>query len=273
MVVQPIVDIEGETVHAYEALARFSTRDGNGPLHWFALADELGMRAELELACLETPSHCSTTCPRDPPHASTSRRRCWSTGAPPQRSPRPPDLSSLVVEVTEETLMRHGQAIERTLDGLRGRGVHFAVDDVGAGYSGLSQLGGCCVRPTSSSIAGSSVGSTPIRRGWRWSARSPTTRAGPTACSSPRASRPAELPKVRVAGATLVQGFLLARPGPPWPGFEPIRSGSSPLRSSAEVRLGQVAQRPGASAAPQAVRPTRRRTAPSTPSHRTSAPG
>ncbi len=38
--------------HAYEALARFSTRGGQGPLHWFALADELGMRAELELACL-----------------------------------------------------------------------------------------------------------------------------------------------------------------------------------------------------------------------------
>jgi diguanylate cyclase (GGDEF)-like protein len=50
--VQPIVSVANGTVHAYEALARFTSGPISDPLHWFALADELGMRDELELACL-----------------------------------------------------------------------------------------------------------------------------------------------------------------------------------------------------------------------------
>jgi EAL domain len=42
--------------------------------------------------------------------------------------------------------VRHGEAVDRTLANLRRRGVQFAVDDVGAGYSGLSQL--ATLRPT-----------------------------------------------------------------------------------------------------------------------------
>ena len=52
MAAQPIVDVRDGSVHAFEALARFSTRGAEGPLHWFALADEFGLRAELELSCL-----------------------------------------------------------------------------------------------------------------------------------------------------------------------------------------------------------------------------
>ena len=53
MAVQPIVDIRSGTVHGYEALARFAEplKDGS-PLHWFALAEELGERSALERACL-----------------------------------------------------------------------------------------------------------------------------------------------------------------------------------------------------------------------------
>jgi diguanylate cyclase (GGDEF)-like protein len=50
MAVQPIVNTLGGSVHCYEALARFD--GGQGPLHWFELAEELGMRGELEIACL-----------------------------------------------------------------------------------------------------------------------------------------------------------------------------------------------------------------------------
>src|SRR6185369_8174693 len=52
MAAQPIVDVRDGSIHAFEALARFSTRGAEGPLHWFALADEFGMRADLELSCL-----------------------------------------------------------------------------------------------------------------------------------------------------------------------------------------------------------------------------
>ena len=50
--VQPIVNVPEASVHGYEALARFQTGGTQSPLHWFALADEFGLRDELELACL-----------------------------------------------------------------------------------------------------------------------------------------------------------------------------------------------------------------------------
>ena len=53
---------------------------------------------------------------------------------------------SLIVEVTEETLVRHEATAARATAGLRERGMAIAVDDVGAGYSGLSQL--ATLRPT-----------------------------------------------------------------------------------------------------------------------------
>ena len=75
MVAQPIVDIPTGAVHAYEALARFSQPGMEGsPLHWFALAQEVGERSALERACLRAallavrPSPAGTasrsTCPR-----------------------------------------------------------------------------------------------------------------------------------------------------------------------------------------------------------------
>ena len=72
MATQPIVDLENGESHAYEALARFATRGEQGPLHWFALADELGLRAELELACLR---------------AATRADRRAAAGQPPEREP------------------------------------------------------------------------------------------------------------------------------------------------------------------------------------------
>ncbi len=64
MVVQPIVDPHAESVHAYEALARFQTRTTESPLHWFALADEFGLREDLELACLDAALRCWMASPR-----------------------------------------------------------------------------------------------------------------------------------------------------------------------------------------------------------------
>ena len=63
MAAQPIVEVAGGHTHAFEALARFSTRGGEGPLHWFALADEFGLRAELELACLRAAMEMVPACP------------------------------------------------------------------------------------------------------------------------------------------------------------------------------------------------------------------
>ena len=217
MTTQPIVDLESGHIHAYEALARFATRGGEGPLHWFALADEFGLRAELELACLEASLALLPKLPDD-------TRLSANLSAPLLVDPRTAelldaseDLSRLIIEVTEETLVRHGEAVDRTLASLRRRGVQFAVDDVGAGYSGLSQL--ATLRPTYLKLDRGLVSEIA-----REPARVELVRAlsvyarGTGGLLVAEGVETAEqLAHVRAAGAPLAQGYLLARPGEPWP--------------------------------------------------------
>ena len=217
MAVQPIVDLDSGEAHAYEALARFASRDGHGPLHWFALADEFGMRADLELACLEAALALLDDLP-------ATARLSVNLSAPVLVDDRAAqlladvaDVSRLIVEVTEETLIRHGAAIERTLSHLRERGVRFAVDDVGAGYSGLTQL--ATLRPTYvkldrglvQGIDGDPSRVALVR------ALADYARQTDGLLVAEGVETTAELEHVRAAGAPLVQGYLLARPGPPWP--------------------------------------------------------
>ena len=71
IVVQPIVSIPSGIPHAFEALARFQTRGTTSPLHWFALADEFGVRDRLELACLQA---ALAHLPDRPPGTSLTRQ-------------------------------------------------------------------------------------------------------------------------------------------------------------------------------------------------------
>lgn len=48
--------------------------------------------------------------------------------------------SSLVLEVTEHTVMRDVEAARATMHRLRGQGVRLSIDDFGTGHSSLAQL-------------------------------------------------------------------------------------------------------------------------------------
>lgn len=102
MAVQPIVDIEAATVHAYESLARFATRDGHGPVHWFALADELRMRAELEPACLRKALELLGDLPPESRLTVNLSALMLVDDRTAALLADRPDVSRLVVEVTEE---------------------------------------------------------------------------------------------------------------------------------------------------------------------------
>jgi diguanylate cyclase (GGDEF)-like protein len=220
MAVQPIVDLRTGEPHAYEALARFATRDNEGPLHWFALAEELGMRDELELACLEAALALLPGLP-DGTRLSVNLSAGMLIDPRTERllvSQR--DVSRLIVEVTEETLVRHGTEVAEIEARLRDRGTLIAVDDIGAGYSGLGQLAN--LRPSYLKVDRALV------RGLHEDpARSALVRMLVDYAASTRGllvaegvETAAELAGVRLAGARLVQGYLLARPGPPWPAID-----------------------------------------------------
>ena len=217
MAVQPIVDIETGRPHAYEALARFAIRGGEGPLHWFSLADELGMRAELELACLDAALELMPTLP-------AGTRLSVNLSAPMLIDPRAEqrfdaqaDLSRLIVEVTEETLVRHGSAVEHMVAELRERGTLVAVDDIGAGYSGLGQL--AALRPAYLKLDRGLVRDidTDPARGSLVRMLVDYARSTGGLLVAEGVETAAELAEVRLARAPLVQGYLLGRPGKPWP--------------------------------------------------------
>ncbi|MCW2968261.1 MAG: diguanylate cyclase [Solirubrobacteraceae bacterium] len=218
MAVQPIVDIGRGVVHAYEALARFSSQRDQSPLHWFALADELGLRDELELACLrkalellgDLPGEALLAVNLSAPMLCDERAdRVFAAAG---------RLDRLVVEVTEEALARDDGSLGAAVAALRERGASFAVDDIGAGYSGLGQV--ATLRPRylkldRGLIAG--LEGAPARaslvaamQGYAVSTDALLVAEG--------VETEAELNVLRALGVPLVQGYLLGRPGAPWPG-------------------------------------------------------
>ncbi len=140
IVTQPIFDLAGET-HAYEALARFQLGSTTSPLHWFSLAEEFGERDALEQACLSAAIQLLPELPAQARLASISPAPPFPTRKRSPSSKRPPTSLRLVVEITEDTLVRNDDlSLAAAIAILRRRGTRLAVDDMGAGYAGLRQI-------------------------------------------------------------------------------------------------------------------------------------
>ncbi len=128
-----------------------------------------------------------------------------------------PAPDRLIVEVTEEKLVRHGSVVEQVVEGLGGRGTLIAVDDLGAGYAGLGQL--AALRPSYVKLDRSlvrHVESDPARTELVRLLVEYTDRSGGRLVAE-GVETAEELAVVRAAGAPLAQGYLFARPGPPFP--------------------------------------------------------
>jgi EAL domain-containing protein (putative c-di-GMP-specific phosphodiesterase class I)/DNA-binding NarL/FixJ family response regulator len=131
---QPIVDLrQGKTV-GVEALSRFSAEPMQSPDRWFADAEQLGLRAELELAAAraavaqidDIEPHTFLSINLSPDTLPLCRRLADDAGA-----------ARLVVEITEHAAIQDYQAVSSDLAPIRQRGTRVAVDDAGAGFSSL----------------------------------------------------------------------------------------------------------------------------------------
>jgi EAL domain-containing protein (putative c-di-GMP-specific phosphodiesterase class I) len=231
MAVQPIVDVHTGSVHAYEALARFAGST-EGPLHWFSMAAALGERDALERACLRAALELFG---ERPAGVSLS----VNLSAPVLLDPltlemldEQHDLHGLIVEITEETLVQSDRELRTVIAPLQARGARLAVDDMGAGYSGLRQI--TTVHPSylkldRSLISGidhdsdraalvgalvgysNQVGSLLVAEGIEHSA---------------------ELRVLGELGVPLVQGYYTGRPGRPWPDVRVARPATEPDRAA-----------------------------------------
>jgi diguanylate cyclase (GGDEF)-like protein len=220
MVVQPIVDHAAGRVHAYEALARFHTRGTDSPLHWFALADEFGLREELELACLDAALELLADLPAGVRlSVNLSGPVLIGEGAQDLLARRG-DLSRLIIEVTEEALVHRDASLEAALAPLRARGASFAVDDMGAGYSGLRQitaLNPAYLKLDRSLIRG--IDADPDRAALLRALAGYAEHTGALLVAE-GVETEAELEAVAALGVPLVQGYWFGRPAPPWPALE-----------------------------------------------------
>lgn len=138
-VFQPIVDIGTGAIIGAEALTRFDIEPPRTPASWFADAAEVGMSPELELAAIES---ALGGLDRLPPNAYLSLNCSPSILESPDLEAVlcEVDGTRLVLEITEHAAIVDFAAMQSTLVALRRRGIRFAVDDTGSGYSSLNHI-------------------------------------------------------------------------------------------------------------------------------------
>jgi len=136
-VFQPLVSLSTGRVLGYEALSRFPEPPGRAPDSWFSQATRVGLGPRLEAAALRA------ALAREGRPAGTFLSINVSPSAlsaPEVQAALPHDMTGLVVEITEQELADDLDALVLQLEDLRARGARIALDDAGAGYSGLQQV-------------------------------------------------------------------------------------------------------------------------------------
>lgn len=139
LVAQPVVDLARGHVVGYELLARFSLGRPVGPDRVFAAAMRAGRGPALSALVVERALGIAARRPPDtfiainvdPTDLGTPEiERVLGDGS----------LQGVVFELTEHYAFDDLTKLRQSLDELRRRGAIVALDDAGAGYSGLKQL-------------------------------------------------------------------------------------------------------------------------------------
>ncbi len=136
---QPICAIAGGEPLGFEALSRFALEPLRKPDAWFADAAECGLAVELECAAIEAALLVFDQLP--PPYTlslNASPETVSSgalTGVLGDRT-----IDRLALEVTEHAAVKNYDVLNAELTPLRARGLKLAIDDAGAGFSGLQHI-------------------------------------------------------------------------------------------------------------------------------------
>ena len=221
-VYQPLVSLQTGRVSGYEALARFPHPPARRPDEWFAIATRCGLGPELERRAVEA----ALTAPDRP--AGTYLSFNLSASALMDDSvleALPHDLSDIVIEITENERVSDPAGLSARLAPLRERGARVAVDDAGAGYSGLQQV--MRIQPDIIKLDRSlvaNVDSDPAKAALIDSFVRFAARTGASVCAE-GIETPEELKVLADLDVTYGQGFGLARPAPPWADVAPWVAG------------------------------------------------
>jgi EAL domain-containing protein (putative c-di-GMP-specific phosphodiesterase class I)/putative methionine-R-sulfoxide reductase with GAF domain len=225
-VVQPVVRPADMVVIGYEALARMPLEPLKPPDWWLEVAAGLGLRHRLEQACLLAAARLGP-----PPDG-----RVLFVNASPSTIADPAVLAlrdelpaRLVIELTEQEAVDDYDVLRGQLAGWLGGGVRLAVDDAGAGYSSLRhvvELSPDYLKLDRELVRGIDEDSN--RRALMRAVVAFAREVGTSVIAEGVETR-GELEVLREAEVHLVQGYLLARPGPPWPAIARTGPSTSPL--------------------------------------------
>nr|WP_296773859.1 EAL domain-containing protein [Rhodococcus sp. (in: high G+C Gram-positive bacteria)] len=139
VVFQPICATATKKVVGYEALSRFPFGHGS-PLMWFRDATLAGIGPRLELAAIDNALDTMGNLPADAfVSVNASAAAIRSTDLIARLRPHLA-VRTIYLEITEHERVDDYRSVARTVEGLRAAGVRIAVDDVGAGFSGLRQV-------------------------------------------------------------------------------------------------------------------------------------
>jgi EAL domain-containing protein (putative c-di-GMP-specific phosphodiesterase class I) len=217
LVVQPIVDLHRAEVVGYEVLSRFRLSHPLGPDRVFRAAARQGLAAELEAMVIERglllaerlPENCFLSLNVDPELLTSPRVLGLVTGRT--------SLAGLVFELTEHSPIEHLSEVVAALSLLRERGALVAMDDAGAGYSGLKQI--LELEPQLLKLDHAlitNLDQDPAKRALVQMIGELASRLDAWLLAE-GIETDGELRVLRQLGVPLGQGYFLARPALPWP--------------------------------------------------------
>ena len=136
---QPIFDSCTLAPQGFEALSRFHTDPYRPPNLWFDDAARVGLQPTLEEAAIERALRAIPTLPE---HTYISVNASPDTVAAGglEHIFAPYPGARILLEITEHAQATDDMALLAALVPLRAMGVRLAIDDAGAGYSGLQQI-------------------------------------------------------------------------------------------------------------------------------------
>jgi diguanylate cyclase (GGDEF)-like protein len=212
-VFQPVVDLASGHLIGYEGLSRFPGSPARSTESWFAQAQGCGLGPELDAAAIRT-----ALLPAGRPigtHLALNISPA-SLGSEAVAAVLPNSLEGLVIEITEREFLPDNETLAGALVELRNRGAKIAIDDAGAGYSGLKQM--MRVRPDIVKLDRDlirRIHADPARMALVESFVRFAGRIGATVCAEGIESLD-DLSVLSDLDVQWGQGFVLGRPAPPW---------------------------------------------------------
>lgn len=136
---QPICHLAGGQPIGYEALSRFALTPLRAPDKWFADATAAGLSVELECAAIAAALDVLPFLPAPltlSVNASPETLACGAFAALVEGIA----VDRLTLELTEHAVVHDYGRLNAALAPLRARGLKLAIDDAGAGFSGLQHI-------------------------------------------------------------------------------------------------------------------------------------